>query len=120
MKLRFISLFIATAAIISACCGVFYAENQEKEVISAESMAINTDFTFSLDTAKKSLRLCSLAGFPVSLTATLNNDGFEDVQYFQYENSFKSDNKAGLVLCRKDNFLLAIIRGTKDEEFPRV
>lgn len=117
MKLRFISLFIATAAILSACCGVFYAQNPEKEVSSTQNFSENTDFTFSLDTAKKSLRLCSMAGYPVSLTATLNNDGYENIEYFEYENSFKSDNKAGLVLCRKGNLLLAIIRGTKDEEW---
>ena len=120
MKLRFISLFIATAAIISACCGIFYAQNQGKEVISAQKASANTpqtSFTFSLDTAKKSLRLCSLANYPESLSATLTNEGYEDVEFFQYENSVKSDNKAGLVLCRKDNLLLAIIRGTKDEEW---
>ena len=108
MKLRFISLFIATAAIISACCGIFYAQNQGKEVISAQKASANTpqtSFTFSLDTAKKSLRLCSLANYPESLSATLTNEGYEDVEFFQYENSVKSDNKAGLVLCRKDNLL---------------
>ena len=123
MKLRFISLFIATAAILSACCGVFYAQNSEKAVINSETEAkTNTEthpkkFSPSLDTAKKSLRLCSLANYPVSLSAALENDGFEDVEYFQYENSGKYDNKAGLVLCRKQSFLLAIIRGTKDEEW---
>ncbi len=117
MKLRFISLFIATAAILSACCGIFYAGNQEKEVNSAQNTAVNTEFTFSLDTAKKSLRLCSLANYPESLSATLGNEDYEDIEFFQYENSIKSDNKAGLVLCHKDNLLLAIIRGTKDEEW---
>ena len=117
MKLRFISLFIATAAILSACCGVFFAQNQEKEVVSPQNNVKNQDFSFSLDTAKKSLRLCSLAGTPENLTTALKNENFEDIEYFQYENSLKSDNKAGLVLCRKDNFLTAIIRGTKDEEW---
>lgn len=117
MKLRFISLFIATAAILSACCGVFFAQNQEKEVVSPHNNVKNQDFSFSLDTAKKSLRLCSLAGTPENLTTALKNENFEDIEYFQYENSLKSDNKAGLVLCRKDNFLTAIIRGTKDEEW---
>lgn len=117
MKLRFISLFIATAAILSACCGVFFAQNQEKEVVSPQNNVKNQDFSFSLDTAKKSLRLCSLAGTPENLTTALKNENFEDIEYFQYENSLKSDNKAGLMLCRKDNFLTAIIRGTKDEEW---
>lgn len=120
MKLRFISLFIATAAIISACCGIFYAQNQRKEVISSQNASVNNTpapFTFSLDTAKKSLRLCSLANYPESLSATLQNEGYEDTEFFQYENSEKSDNKAGLVLCHKDNSILAIIRGTKDEEW---
>lgn len=117
MKLRFISLFIATAAIISACCGVFFAENQEKEVVSTSTRPKNQAFTFSLDTAKESLRLCSLAGNPESLTKVLENQGYKNTEYFNYENSLKSDNKAGLVLCHKDNFLLAVIRGTKDEEW---
>ncbi len=123
MKLRFISLFIATAAILSACCGVFYAQNSDKAVINSENPAENNaeiiggNFTFSLNTAKKSLRLCSLANYPVSLSAALENDGFQDVEYFQYENGSKSDNKAGLVLCRKEGILLVIIRGTKDEEW---
>lgn len=123
MKLRFISLFIATAAILSACCGVFYAQNSEKAVLSSENPDKNRteayaeSFTFSLDTAKKSLRLCSLANYPVSLSAALENDGFEDVEYFDYENGNKYDNKAGLVLCRKEGLLLVIIRGTKDEEW---
>ncbi len=117
MKLRFISLFIATAAIISACCGIFYVQNHEKEVIHPHNNTLKAEFTFSLDTAKKSLNLCSLAGYPENLTAALESEGFEDVEYFQYENSLKSDNKAGLVLCRKEDFLMAIIRGTKDEEW---
>lgn len=117
MKLRFISLFIATAAIISACCGVFYAQNQEKEVISSHSISAESEFVFSLETAKNSLRLCSLAGYPENLNAVLTNEGYEDIEYFQYENSIKSDNKAGLVLCRKKSLLMAIIRGTKDEEW---
>lgn len=117
MKLRFISLFIATAAIISACCGVFFAGNQKKEVISAEKTYENKFFTFNLDTAKESLRLCSLAGNPESLTKVLEGEGFKNIEYFQYGNSLKSDNKAGLVLCHKENFLMAIIRGTKDEEW---
>lgn len=117
MKLRFISLFIATAAILSACCGVFYAENQGKEVIYNEPQISRPDFEFSLETAKRSLRLCALAGNPESLTKALKKEGFENIEYFQYENSFKSDNKAGLVLCCKENFLMAVIRGTKDEEW---
>lgn len=119
MKLRFISLFIATAAILSACCGVFYAQNSGKTVINSENPAeYSTEkFTFSLNTAKKSLRLCALANYPVSLSAALENDGFQDVEYFQYENGSKSDNKTGLVLCRKEGILLVIIRGTKDEEW---
>ena len=117
MKLRFISLFIATAAIISACCGIFFAENHKKEVFSAPQKIDNQDFIFSLDTAKESLKLCSLAGNPQSLTKVLENEGYKNIEYFNYENSLKSDNKAGLVLCHKDNFLMAIIRGTKDEEW---
>ena len=117
MKLRFISLFIATAAILSACCGVFYARNQQKEVLATENNTKQSRFVFSLDTAKKSLRFCSLANYPVSLSAMLEKDGYESIEYFQYENSNKSDNKAGLVLANKDNLLLVIIRGTKDEEW---
>ena len=115
MKLRFISLFIATAAIVSACCGIFFAENHKKEVFSAPQKIDNQDFTFSLDTAKESLKLCSLAGNPQNLTKVLENEGYKNIEYFNYENSLKSDNKAGLVLCHNDNFLMAIIRGTKDE-----
>lgn len=127
MKLRFISLFIATAAILSACCGVFFALNSNKAVINSVNTSENNpesnietkaeESTFSLDTAKKSLRLCSLANYPVSLSAALENDGFQDVEYFQYEKGSKYDNKAGLVLCRKEGALLVIIRGTKDEEW---
>ncbi len=116
MKIRFISLFIATAAILSACCGVFYAQNQGKEV-STNANESTQDFIFSLDIAKRSLRLCALAGYPVSLSATLENDGYENVELFQYENGLKSDNKAGLVLAHKEGFLLGVIRGTKDEEW---
>lgn len=116
MKIRFISLFIATAAILSACCGVFYAQSQGKEV-STNANQITSDFNFSLDTAKQSLRLCALAGYPVSLSATLENDGYKYVEFFQYENSSKSDNKAGLVLAYKEGLLLGVIRGTKDEEW---
>lgn len=116
MKKRFISLFIATAAIISACCGIFYVQNQATET------AVYTDkdgesFFFSLDIAKKSLRLCSLAGYAASISARLENVGFCDVEFFQYENMNKSDNKAGLVLAFKGETLLAVIRGTKDEEW---
>lgn len=116
MKKRFISLFIATAAIISACCGIFYVQNQATET------AVYTDkdgesFSFSLDIAKKSLRLCSLAGYAASISARLENVGFCDVEFFQYENMNKSDNKAGLVLAFKGETLLAVIRGTKDEEW---
>lgn len=117
MKLRIISLFIATAAIISACCGIFYVRNMQNEVVSAENSSENPQFVFSLNTAKRSLRLCSLANYPVSLSATLENEGFKDVEFFEYENASKSDNKAGLVLCHKDNLLTVIIRGTKDEEW---
>lgn len=116
MKKRFISLFIATAAILSACCGVFYAQNEGKETISTTPQAI-ADFNFSLDTAKKSLHLCAIAGYPVTMNAELESENFSDIEYFQYENMDKSDNKAGLVLAHKDNTLLAIIRGTKDEEW---
>jgi len=116
LKKRFISLFIATAAIISACCGIFYVQNQATET------AVYTDedgesFSFSLDIAKKSLRLCSLAGYAASISARLENVGFCDVEFFQYENMNKSDNKAGLVLASKGETLLAVIRGTKDEEW---
>lgn len=116
MKKRFISLFIATAAILSACCGVFYARNTGKEAVSTTPDTPQS-FTFSLKTAKKGLRLCSLAGYPASMSAELTGEGFEDIEYFQYENSDKSDNKAGLVLAHKDGVLLAVIRGTKDEEW---
>ena len=116
MKLRFISLFIATAAILSACCGVFYAQNFKDEATGTESY-VDSDFTFSLDTAKSALHLCAIAGYPVSLSAELEISDFKNIEYFQYENGEKSDNKAGLVLCHKEDFLLAIIRGTKDEEW---
>lgn len=116
MKKRFISLFIATAAIVSACCGIFYVQNQvtETAVYPTEN---NESFSFSLDTAKKSLELCSLAGYAASISARLENVGFCDVEFFQYENMNKSDNKAGLVLAFKGETLLAVIRGTKDEEW---
>lgn len=116
MKKRFISLFIATAAILSACCGVFYAQNAGTEAVSTTPDTIE-DFTFSLETAKESLRLCEVAGYPVTMNAELEGEGFEDIEYFQYENMDKSDNKAGLVLAHKENTLLAVIRGTKDEEW---
>lgn len=117
MKKRFISLFIATAAILSACCGVFYAQNQGEEVVNNTTPDTAQDFTFSLDTAKKSLRLCAVAGYPATMNARLEGENYEDIEYFQYENSDKADNKAGLVLAHKENYLLAIIRGTKDEEW---
>ncbi|MBQ2687886.1 MAG: hypothetical protein IJF52_04585 [Clostridia bacterium] len=116
MKKRFISLFIATAAIISACCGIFYVQNQATET-AVYTEKDGESFSFSLDIAKKSLRLCSLAGYAASISARLENVGFCDVEFFQYENMNKSDNKAGLVLAFKGETLLAVIRGTKDEEW---
>ena len=116
MKRRLISLFIATAAILTACCGVFYAQNRN---VPTANTAIYTkpNFVFSKETALLSLELCDIAGYPVSLNAKLSHDGYKDIEYFDYENSLKSDNKVGLVLCRKDNTLLAVMRGTKDEEW---
>ncbi len=116
MKIRLISLFIATAAIIMACCGVFYAQNSEYETVIAKPTSPKAA-EFNLKTAKKALRLCELAGYPVSISAELQKNEFEDTELFQYENLSKSDNKAGLVLSHKDNLLLAVIRGTRDEEW---
>ncbi len=116
MKIRLISLFIATAAIIMACCGVFYARNPQREVVIAEPKSPETA-EFSLNTARKALKLCELAGYPVSISAELKKNDFANTEFFQYENLSKSDNKAGLVLSHKGNLLLAVIRGTKDEEW---
>ena len=116
LKIRLISLFIATAAIIMACCGVFYAQNPKTEAVNAKSESPKaTDF--NLNTAQKALRLCELAGYPVSISAELQKNEFEDTEFFQYDNLSKSDNKAGLVLSHKENLLLVIIRGTRDEEW---
>lgn len=116
LKIRIISLFIATAAIISACCGIFYVQNLPEKSETFTEKAPQT-LAFSLDRAKKSLRLCALAGYPVSLEAKLNKENFTDVEFFQYENMRKTDNKAGIVLSHKEKSLLAVIRGTKDEEW---
>ena len=116
MKRRFISLFIATAAILTACCGVFYAQNLNTVTANTEIYE-KTDFVFSKETALLSLELCDIAGYPVSLNAKLANKGYENIEYFDYENSLKSDNKVGLVLCRKGSSVLAVMRGTKDEEW---
>ena len=99
-----------------ACCGVFYAQNPKKEVIIAEYESPEKA-EFNLKTAKKALRLCELAGYPVSISAELQKNNFENTELFQYENLSKSDNKAGLVLSHKDNLLLVVIRGTRDEEW---
>lgn len=116
MKIRLISLFIATAAIVSACCGVFYAQNPEKQTVIADN-AEPVPFAFSLSTAASSLWLCEIAGFDASISAELEKTGFEDIELFQYEQGLKSDNKAGLVIAHKDNTLIMVIRGTKDEEW---
>ena len=116
MQKRFISLFIATAAILSACCGVFYAQNQGKKVSNTTPYP-SYSFTFSLNDAGDSLQLCAIAGYPEALSKKLEIEGFEDIEFFQYENSLKSDNKAGLALAHKEGVLLAVIRGTKDEEW---
>ena len=116
MKIRLISLFIATAAIIMACCGVFYAQNPKNEVVIAET-DIPQKTEFNLTIAQKALQLCELAGYPVSISAELQKNEYEDTTFFHYENTSKSDNKAGLVLAHKENFLLAVIRGTRDEEW---
>ncbi len=116
MKRRLISLFIATAAILTACCGVFYAQSSNPKPANTE-IYVNDNFVFSKKAAIEHLELCDIAGYPVSLNARLENSGYENIEYYDYENSLKSDNKVGLVLCKKENALLAIMRGTKDEEW---
>ncbi len=116
MKKRLISLFIATAAIISASCGVFYAQNIGKKPAVSQNTTENS-FTFSLKTAKSALRLCSLWENEEGLKACLEKKGYENISILHTEPSLKSDNKAGLLLAFKDNTLLCLIRGTKGEEW---
>lgn len=116
MKKRLILLFIATAAIISACCGVFYAQNLgNKPTISQNTT--ESDFTFSLQTAKAALKLCSLWDNEEGLKSHLEKKGYSNVSYLHTEPSLKSDNKAGLTLALKENTLLCLIRGTRGEEW---
>lgn len=115
MQKRFISLFLATAAVLAACCGVFYAQSRQTAPVSYSYS--QTDFEFSINLAKDSLGLCAIADNTEIISSRLLSYGFDDIDFFQYENGLKSDNKAGLLLAHRQNTLLAVIRGTKDEEW---
>lgn len=117
MQKRLISLFIATAAVISACCGVFYAENSKAFTASLSSEVCSSSFTFSLDTAKEALSLCAEADNRESVGSMLLALGYFDTEFFHYESRSKASNKVGLLIAHNDTSVIVVIRGTKDEEW---
>lgn len=116
---RLILLFLATAAILSACCGVFYVQKTQSAdvVYQEEQESVGYPLNFSLKNAKFFLRFSTFAGYPEALSGALEKKGFVDVEYFQYEKAGKNDNKAGLALSHKGNRIIAVVRGTESEEW---